>query len=259
MSNLLKTPVSVGTGGMLYALLKGLIGRAKDLSSFTISPFIFFIALPVIFLFPGLWSLVIYKSSKKYLGENFSCFNFILENKLLFILSEALYLIAAYCLLNFLNFKIDQYTALYMQESLLYSDLQIGTIFQINYAKSVTFIITVVGVLFLLLITLLGLLSYAAIDAKVFVIKRTFKAFFINLPGFLVLYGVLVCTIITIERSFAMFKLKAIEAIVLGQEYTDYSFIFIALRIYIVCALLNAIFVLGALAFKYLSLPIKNV
>lgn len=254
-----KPPVSVGTGGMLYAILKGLTGSAKDLSAFTISPFIFIFSLPCAFLAPMLWALLIFKSHCVKVKRDFSLKSFIGKHKGSLLFFEAIYFACLLLLFNFLFFKLDSLTALYISQAQNLSGLQIGTASQADYARSVTFLFSVCALVVLVLISFLSLNAYSLINKDANPVKASLKALLLNLPGFIALYAACVCVFIVVERSFAVFKLNAVRAMVLNQDYFDWSLVFIALRIYLLCAFINAIFVLGALIFKHLSMPDKNV
>lgn len=253
-----KPPVSVGTGGMLYAILKGLIGSAKDLSAFTISPFIFIFSLPCALLAPMLWAFLIFKSHCVKVKQDFSLRLFISRHIGSFLFFEALYFICLFLLFNFVFFKLDYLTDLYISQAQNLNTLQIGTGAQADYARSVTFLFAVCALVVLILISFLSLSAYSLINKDSNPVKTALKALLLNLPGFIVLFAACVCVFIVVERSFAVFKLNAVQAMVLNQDYFDWSFAFIALRIYLLCAFINAIFVLGALIFKCLSMPDKN-
>ncbi len=257
--SLIKPPVSVGTGGMLYAILKGLTGSAKDLSAFTISPFIFILSLPCSLFAPMLWALLIFKSHCVKVKQDFSLKSFISQHIGMLLVFEAIYCICLFLLFNFLLFKIDSLTALYISQAQNLNTLQIGTALQADYARSITFLFAVCALIVLFLITFLSLSAYSLINKDSNIVKTALKALLLNLPGFIVLYAACVCVFIVVERSFAVFKLNAVQAMILNQDYFDWSFAFIALRVYLLCAFVNAIFVLGALIFKFLSMPNKNV
>ena len=70
-----------------------------------------------------------------------------------------------------------------------------------------------------------------------------------NLPIILMLGALMVGVMGLIERAFAHFKMQAIEALVLGQTYTDYSLAFLGLRAYVLSSFMVALALVMALCF----------
>ncbi len=238
----------VGIGGAFYALISAFIGYLKDAKSFSLCILLFPFFLGVSLVFPPffmlyiLWALEKEGTSKTPLERLKQDLASYLQIFLGYFVSLVL---IYYALTSYLSYIFD----FYLQESSKIEGLQIATPAQQAYANAFNLGLAVAAFIFYIVLSVTFAAICACAQKEAFFIKTAFKAVFKNLPIILMLGALMVGVMGLIERAFAHFKMQAIEALVLGQTYTDYSLAFLGLRAYVLSSFMVALALVMALCF----------
>lgn len=201
--------------------------------------------------------------------QGFKLGAFITRNKLLLALTTLAYyatLAVAFVLSsNLINQAMERYIVQASKSQVL----QIATAEQLAYSNSVVNILTWAG----LVVVLLLLVSFALVLSKAVqeqvqslaqeeisigsVRSLVMSVILKNLPGLGVLCAILYAAFITIERYYSHFRMLAIEAMVLGQEYFDPSLVFMGLRCYALYAFMVSLAIVILMSLHLIPLSHK--
>ena len=147
--------------------------------------------------------------------------------------------------------------------------LQIATQEQLEYANSVVNIISWAGVFVVLMI----ISSFAVVIVKAikFALSESQKAqingslfslvvktILVNLPGMGVLVAMLYACFINLERYYSHLRMIAMEAMVLGQEYFDPTWLFLGLRCYLIYAFALALAIVLLMSWSIVPITHKR-
>ena len=151
--------------------------------------------------------------------------------------------------------------------------LQIATQEQLEYANSVVNIISWAGVFVVLMI----ISSFAVVIVKAIkfalsesesesqkaqingsLFSLVVKTILVNLPGMGVLVAMLYACFINLERYYSHLRMIAMEAMVLGQEYFDPTWLFLGLRCYLIYAFALALAIVLLMSWSIVPITHKR-
>ncbi len=248
----LDRPRSTLLGGPLFSLLKGLWCTETRFAWHVLTPIAGIVLTPLAFLCPVIYARVVQKAYDRATPLPAHPSGTLGQHLLLLVC----YYLGLYVLFKLTFAELDSLTFTYMEEAAKSAQLQIGTVEQMRYADSVRTLFSGAGFILLLFFTLI--LSAALALALGPGIRYGLKAVWVNLPGLAVLFALIVGIFNVVERYFAHYKLKAIEAMILKQDYFDPALPFMLLRWYILTVFLAAIVQVLFMAFGLLPLPFKR-
>lgn len=244
---------SSGVGGPFYSLIAGLTGYAKHQKMAVITPLISPVTLVVCLLCPPLYAWFFHRGCLSSLPEK-PAFRPLSEDLraslgalLMGTLAWWVALIVAYMVVNY---RMDIMLIAYEDAARAHQALQIGTPEQLDYSQGVVQTISIAGLVLLMVLGLILNFAFAALHGMTSPAAAAFKAFAVNLPGYLLLAVIAVVVFAVIERYFAVLKLRYLEAYILNREEFDPAIPFILLRLYAGSVFMVAMAMMGVIALR---------
>ena len=140
--------------------------------------------------------------------------------------------------------------AIYEEAAKSHQVLQIGTPEQLEFSRQITQSIAYCGLALVLIFSILISIAMAAAAGSKNALKAGFKAWGVNLPGYIVLAVITIVVFAVIEKYFAILKLRFLEASIMNKEAFDPFFVFMLLRLYALNAVAVASAIMAAISLK---------
>lgn len=244
--------VPIGVGGTFWALIKGFTGSLGSGRPYGIcilfAPFFLFSAA----VFPPFLMLYVLFVLKKE-GISKPPFTAFKEHSAWYLGLGICFIAAVFVIYTVFSGYAAHASEAYFLSSAREQGLQLGTKLQSEYALRITTALYAAGFAVYALIFLVFAATASAALNHGSNLKEAFSALWVNLPAVFMSGALLICIFGILERVFAHFKLQAIEAVILGSEYTDLSILFIVIRIYVISSFAIAEALMTAMAFNLLE------
>lgn len=221
-------PHAVAVGGIFLAVLKA-VKR----------PLVGIALLPFAVLFPNLASNLYYlEFSKQNIVERKRLRDiFCLRN---FIWIQMIYFIFLYVIYETVSIKAQKYLAVYTEKALNNKVLQIATPEQIEYARNMSFLFSMVAITLFVIVILMATYSFICSlndrDNLYYAetLKNTVFAVLKNLHLYILIFVLFYVLAMIVENSFAHYKMIYLESVILNKEGTfNPVYVYLFIRIYI--------------------------
>ncbi len=244
---------SSGVGGPFCSLIAGITGFFEGCVMRYITPLICFITVPLAIISPAVYACFVRCGLR---GEVQGATGIAALPKvilgrfpLMLMLTLAWYLAIAVAFF-YIDIRSNQAMAIYEEAAKSHQVLQIGTPEQLEFSRQVTQSIAYCGLALVLIFSILISIAMAAAAGSKNALKAGFKAWGVNLPGYIVLAVITIVVFAVIEKYFAILKLRFLEASIMNKEAFDPFLVFMLLRLYALNAVAVASAIMAAISLK---------
>lgn len=176
----------------------------------------------------------------------------ILQNKYLIAVSQFIYWLALSVVIYGMNFFATLAVEKYRASAMRHQVLKIVTPEQIDYANTIVMILSIGGSILLAAMLLVFAMTLVAATNCLYPKTVASKVLIKNIPGVVSVSCLMYAVCVIVERYYAHYTLIAYENILLGHDYFNPTWLFILLRLYLICAFLTSFVLTMMMSLKLL-------